>query len=511
MKWIEDILRAKLGSSKADANPSLDEELWNNIQAGLSQPANESVSAAGNSTGLNRTAFGVAALFIVVGIGVGLNVDSEKESEKELELVSEEVSEEVLEVVPEYTPFAENEGLEQDAKPEPIAVESVSADRLSTDGMSDSQPASSSEPMIVSRENEQLQEDLGDVDGQPRSSSPSSRSDEPSTETKRRLDKIDGNAEAEAADEKALQAENPLGELTESNGSIEGRMIPPMRPINLRFPKSNEPVEAMLNDYATQERSISRNLGIRAFGGLTLSDFQYNSEELGTFSDYFHAGSSAGGGIAVDFNFKNQQWSVGLGWLDYAQRLEFEQTWQSEFVDPAGLISIDVDPISGDTLAMETGPVLATASHHRHFRNYNHVNALVIPFEWRKEWLIARWTLGGGLGGQLLLRTGARGHSFTDEDAMNAEVLNVVAFDEGNLPHSRIAWSPFTRLYVGYQFQPEWRLDASVALGFQTLGSAGSEQSNGPGLRQWDGQLRTMQLAAGVTRFFELSRASSVR
>ena len=499
MKWIEDILRAKLGSSKADANPSLDEELWNNIQAGLSQPANESGSEAGNSTWLNMTAFGVASLFIVVGIGVGMNVVLEKESEKELELVSE--------VVPEYTQFAENEGLEQDAKPEPIAVESVSADRLLTNGMSDSQPASSSEPMIVSRVNEQLQEDSGDVYGQPRSSSPSSRSDEPSTEKKRRLDKIDGNAED---DEKALQAENPLGELTESNGFIEGRMIPPMKPLIFRFPKNNEPFEAVLNDYATQERSISRNFGIRAFGGLTLSDFQYNSEELETFSDYFHAGSSAGGGIAVDFNFKNQQWSVGLGWLDYAQRLEFEQTWQTEFVDPTGLISIDVDPISGDTLAMETGPVMATASHHRHFRNYNHVNALVIPFEWRKEWLIARWTLGGGLGGQLLLRTGARGHSFANEDAMNAEVLDVVAFDEANLPHSRIAWSPFTRLYVGYQFQPEWRLDASVALGFKTLGSAGSEQSNGPGLRQWDGQLRTLQLAAGVTRFFELSRASSV-
>ena len=71
MKWIEDILRAKLGSSNADANPSMDEELWNNIQAGLTQPANESGSAPGNSTGLNRTAFGVAALFVVVGIGVG--------------------------------------------------------------------------------------------------------------------------------------------------------------------------------------------------------------------------------------------------------------------------------------------------------------------------------------------------------------------------------------------------------------------------------------------------------
>jgi len=506
MKRIEDILRAKLGSSNADANPSLDEELWNNIQAGLTEPATESGSAAGNSTGLNRTAFGVAALFIVVGIGVGLNVGSEKESEKELELVSEEV----LEVVPEYTQLAENEGLVQDAKRESIGEESVSADRLLTAGVLDSQPASPSESMTVSGENELLQEDLAGVDRQPRSSSPSSLSDEQRSETKRRLDKIDGNAEAEDADEKALQAENPLGELTESNGSIEGRMIPPMKPLNLRFPKNNEPFEAVLNDYATQERSISRNFGIRAFGGLTLSDFQYNSEELETFSDYFHAGSSAGGGIAVDFNFKNQQWSAGLGWLDYAQRLEFEQTWQTELVDPTGLISIDVDPISGDTLAMETGPVLATASHHRHFRNYNHVNALVIPFEWRKEWLIARWTLGGGLGGQLLLRTGARGHSFADEDAMNAEVLDVVAFDEANLPHSRIAWSPFTRLYVGYQFQPEWRLDASVALGFQTLGSAGSEQSNGPGLRQWDGQLRTLQLAAGVTRFFELSRAPSV-
>ena len=47
-------------------------------------------------------------------------------------------------------------------------------------------------------------------------------------------------------------------------------------------------------------------------------------------------------------------------------------------------------------------------------------------------------------------------------------------------------------------------------MGFQALGSGGGEQLNGPGLRQWDGQLRTLQLAAGVTRFFELSRVSSV-
>ena len=492
MKWIEDILRGKLGSSKADANPSLDEELWNNIQAGLSQSATENGSAPGNSTGLNKTAFGVAALFIVVGIGVGLNGESEKESEKG----SEEVS--------EFTQLAENEGLEQDAKSELISDKSVWADGVSSDRVFDAQPSSPSEPKTDSSKNVQLQEDLANVDGQPRSSSPSLLSDVRLTDTKERLDENDENAE------ETLQPEVALGELTEPNGPNEGRMIPPMRPINLRFPKSNEPVEAMLNDYATQERSVLRNLGIRVFGGITLSDFEYTSDELGTFSDYFHAGSSAGGGIAVDFNFKNQQWSVGLGWQDYAQRLEFEQAWQSEFVDPAGLISIDVDPISGDTLAMETGPVLLTATNQRHFRNYNHVNALVIPFEWRKEWLIARWTLGGGLGGQLLLRTGARGHSFAEDGSLDADLVDVVAFDDANLPHARIAWSPLARLYVGFQFQPEWRLDASVAMGFQALGSVGGEQLNGPGLRQWDGQLRTLQLAAGVTRFFELSRASSV-
>ena len=503
MKWIEDILRAKLGNSKADATPSLDEELWNNIQAGLNQPATESGSSAENSTWLNRTAFGVAALLIVVGIGLGLNVDFEKGSEKRSVKESVKESEEVS----EFNQLAENEALEQGAKLKSISHESVSADRVSPDRLFDSQPSAPSEPKTDSNKKVQLQEDVANVEGQPRSSAPSLFSDVLLAEAKERLNEID---DIDENAEETRQPEFALAELTEPDGPSEGRMIPPMRPLKLRFPKNNEPFEAVLNEYATQERSVLRNLGIRVFGGLTWSDFQYTTDDLGTFSDYFHAGSSAGGGVAVDFNFKKQKWSVGLGWLDYAQRLEFEQTWQTEFVDPAGLISIDVDPISGDTLAVETGPVLVTASNYRHFRNYNHVNALVIPFEWRKEWLIARWTLGGGLGGQLLIRTGARGHSFAEEGSGDADLVDAVAFDDANLPHSRIAWSPSARLYVGFQFQPEWRLDASVAMGFQALGSVGGEQLNGPGHRQWDGQLRTLQLAAGVTRFFELSRASSV-
>ena len=206
----------------------------------------------------------------------------------------------------------------------------------------------------------------------------------------------------------------------------------------------------------------------------------------------------------MDFYFKNQQWSVGLGWFDYAQRLEFEHTWQTEYVDPEGIISVEVDPESGDTLALGTGSVLVTASHNRHLRTYNHFNTLIVPFEWRKEFMISRWTLGCGLGGSLLVRTGERGQSFVD-------VGTLAAFDEADLPRSRISWSPVARFYAGYQFQPEWRLDASVGLGFQTMRSIEDNQDISPGLKQWDGQLRTLEISAGITRFFEIPRFKTVK
>ena len=147
---------------------------------------------------------------------------------------------------------------------------------VSMDRVFDSQPSSPSEPKTDSNKNVQLQEDVANVDGQPRSSAPSLPSDVRLAETKKSdWTKSTEIAEmAEDADEKALQAEDALGELTEPDGPSEGRMIPPMRPLKLRFPKNNEPFEAVLNDYATQERSVLRYLGIRVFGGLTLSDFQ---------------------------------------------------------------------------------------------------------------------------------------------------------------------------------------------------------------------------------------------
>ena len=195
---------------------------------------------------------------------------------------------------------------------------------------------------------------------------------------------------------------------------------------------------------------------------------------------------------------------MGLGWSDFAQRLEFEHAWQSEYVDPNGIVAVEMDAVSGDTLSVQTGPVLVTASHHRQVRDYNHWNAMVIPVEWRKEWLVSQWTFGAALGGQLLIRTGGRGQSFVDEGTL-------AAFDDADLSRSRITWSPSLRVYTGFQFEPEWRLDLSLAAGAQSVGSRSNEDLTGSVLTAWEGQLRTFQIAAGVTRYFELLRSPAVK
>jgi len=276
------------------------------------------------------------------------------------------------------------------------------------------------------------------------------------------------------------------------------RKAPPLQLLPIFISDGNVEGQAVLQKSEFAERVKPRHFALRAYGGVTMSDFKYKNEELVMFSDYFHTASSAAGGIVLDFEFKNQQMSIGMGWLDYAQRLEFEHTWQTEDVHPEGILSVELDPVSGDTLSVETGPMLVTSTHHRHVRDYNHWNGAVIPIEWRKEWLISRWTLGAGLGGQLLFRTGASGKSFRAAGT-------VAEFDDADLSRIRMAWSPTARLYIGYQFQPEWRLDASLAAGFQRMGSLQSEELTNPSLAPWNGQLRTLQISAGVTRFFELS------
>ena len=470
MKWIEDLLKSKLSGSKADADSAKDDALWAKVSSGLSAPVPEVAGSAGKLTGLNWAVLGGAVMFAaVMGIGLILDEDASNAPGAKLEetSIASVTSVEALTPAGSSTIASESQANQADQMDKHVSADiSVSASDIApkpneTAVALDSSLPSTSSRMTTSEMPSPLKEST----------------EEPSVNTTR----TDANhANNLPPTESAMRKAPPLQLLPIfiSDGNVEG--------------------QAVLQKSEFAERVKPRHFALRAYGGVTMSDFKYKNEELLMFSDYFHTASSAAGGIVLDFEFKNQQMSIGMGWLDYAQRLEFEHTWQTEDVHPEGILSVELDPVSGDTLSVQTGPMLVTSTHHRHVRDYNHWNGAVIPIEWRKEWLISRWTLGAGLGGQLLFRTGASGKSFRAAGT-------VAEFDDADLSRIRMAWSPTARLYTGYQFQPEWRLDASLAAGFQRMGSLQSEELTNPSLAPWNGQLRTLQISAGVTRFFELS------
>ena len=478
MKWIEDILKDKFGNSKADTDPLLDEVLWNKVATGLGSPVPGGGSDARKMIGLKWAALGGFVLF-GIGVCVGLKVNEFGNKADALSVQVVKMEETVLDNNPSTeVPLADIKDEETDILFAPPTEEALPTERASDPFVTIQDDPTTTALRIKSQDREEIED----------------KKPQPSGSSILTSDILFDGQEVMSADKEEATLE----------ASAEERKHPPVMPMKLRLPPGYSSIIGDLNKTHLNESSLPKHFALRTFGGITLSDFQYTNEDLRIFSDHFYAGSSAGGGVAVDFYFKNQQWSVGLGWSDYAQRLEFEHTWQTEYVDPEGIISVEVDPESGDTLAVGTGPVLVTATYNRHLRTYNHFNTLIIPFEWRKEFMISRWTLGCGFGGSLLVRTGERGQSFVD-------VGTLAAFDEADLPRSRISWSPVARFYAGYQFQPEWRLDASVGLGFQTMRSIGENQDNSPGLKQWDGQLRTLEISAGITRFFEISQSKTAK
>ena len=475
MKWIEDLLKSKLSGSKADADSAKDDALWAKVSSGLSAPVPEVARSAGKLTGLNWAVLGGAVMFAaVMGIGLILDEDASNAPGAKLEetSIASVTSVEALTPTGSSTIASESQANQADQMDKHVSADiSVSASDIApkpneTAVALDSSLPSTSSRMTTSEMPSPLKEST----------------EEPSVNTTR----TDAN-----------HANN----LPPTESAM--RKAPPLQLLPIFISDGNAEGQAVLRKSESAERVKPRHFALRAYGGVTMSDFKYKNEELLMFSDYFHTASSAAGGIVLDFEFKNQQMSIGMGWLDYAQRLEFEHTWQTEDVHPEGILSVELDPVSGDTLSVQTGPMLVTSTHHRHVRDYNHWNGAVIPIEWRKEWLISRWTLGAGLGGQLLFRTGASGKSFRAAGT-------VAEFDDADLSRIRMAWSPTARLYIGYQFQPEWRLDASLAAGFQRMGSLQSEELTNPSLAPWNGQLRTLQISAGVTRFFELSSSKGV-
>ena len=485
MKWIEDILKAKLSGSKAKADPALDNALWDKIAAGLNDVPSDGVATSRHRRLKQVTA--AAGLLVLLGIGYGLMRDEGGA----LDATNPKAEEKQPRTIPSETQAA----LVDDGGFENSASESLLEASMSDEGIAveaETQGTSFPGQPGESAQTQQTERPQGSDSWSSASSPPMP----PASVTIQVVTEDDAMHSSSVAELIRSTNEPNAGP---SDPAVPLLFLVPMPPLS-----EQSRTHAALAGDAKAGPHKPRYFAIRAYGGMTLSDFRYQNENLAIFSDHFHAASSAFSGVAFDFDFRRHHWSVGLGWSDFAQRLEFEHTWQSEYVDPNGIVAVEIDAVSGDTLSVQTGPVLVTANHHRQVRDYNHWNAMVIPVEWRKEWLVSQWTFGAALGGQLLIRTGGRGQSFVDEGTL-------AAFDDADLSRSRITWSPSLRLYTGYQFEPEWRLDLSLAAGAQSVGSRSNEDLTGSVLTAWEGQLRTFQIAAGVTRYFELLRSPAVK
>lgn len=485
MKWIEDILKAKLSGSKAKADPALDNALWDKIAAGLNDVPSDGVATSRHRRLKQVTA--AVGLLVLLGIGYGLmrneggalDATNPKAEEKQPRTIPSEAQ----------AVLVDDGGFENSAS-ESLLEASMSDERIADEA--ESQGTSFPGQRNKSAQTQQTEGPQGS-DSRSSASSPPM----PSAAVTIQVVPEDDAMQSSSVAEPTRSTNEPDAE--PSDPAVPLLFLVPMQPLS----EQGRTYAAIAGD-AKAGPHKPRYFAIRTYGGMTLSDFRYQNENLAIFSDHFHAASSAFSGVAFDFDFRRHHWSVGLGWSDFAQRLEFEHAWQSEYVDPNGIIAVEMDAVSGDTLSVQTGPVLVTASHHRQVRDYNHWNAMVIPVEWRKEWLVSQWTFGAALGGQLLIRTGGRGQSFVDEGTL-------AAFDDADLSRSRITWSPSLRVYTGYQFEPEWRLDLSLTAGAQSVGSRSNEDLTGSVLTAWEGQLRTFQIAAGVTRYFELLHSPAVK
>ncbi|MDA0912762.1 MAG: hypothetical protein O3B11_02960 [Bacteroidetes bacterium] len=496
MKRIEDLLKSKLSGTKAQADPAMDEALWEKVSSGLKAPTPESVIPNGNSIGWKWAAFGGGFLF-VAGIGVGLLLDYEPSDNPtqnaEFAILTNGHSEQEKEMAGVGNEVAQfNNSAQQHLPLRGIDKEVIPDQDLGND----TPPSAASASDLT----------LDDLDESRDPSSKSESNNPPSIATETIRSTQTKPAKEFRAEEPALNDSRELSsQANEFSLDQNFNLIPPisrMKPIQLALGNDHE--RMLLQNVIPSHIEHTRPYALRAFGGITLSNFKYVNDNLAAYSDHFFTASSTGAGMALDFDFKNQHWSVGLGWIDYAQRLEFEHTWQTQFVQPEGVISVELDPISGDTLSVLTGPVLVTATHQRHVRDYNHWNAIIVPVEWRKEWMVSRWTLGTGLGGQFQVRTGAQGQTFLDSGSL-------ARFQDADLSPVRISWSPTARFYVGYQIQPEWRVDFSATTGFQSVNARRDDDITAPTLTPWDGRLHTVQISAGVTRYFELIRPRVVK
>ena len=485
MKSWEDMIRRRFANHADPGKPGENDALWKAIEGSLPTPVAASTSVT--AWGSRATRWGIAAAIGTVALAVWLWPGTDA-SVNEADLAK--------------VPSATVEQPSQDSEP-PAHIEAKDTGTLEVapefEGSS-----SASEGANLALENQEIQVEVtmvpvvgsGGVEVQERESTASLGGaigeDKPKALSNQVVSEGDGVAGEIAmrdADE-GLPVEVEVSDV-KSEWVRTASMLSPLMAEGLQSAMKAGPF--LLPMPAVLEPQVP--MAVRVHGGLTFSHFRFNDDRPADLSGYFHTDFSAGGGVALDVQRWGHAFSIGVAWYDYVHRLEYLEITVQEHIEPEGVQSIEINALTGDTVAVNLGEVLGTAEQHRFIRSYNRFNAVVIPLEWRQERSRGRWSAGLGLGGQLLVRSGGHGHN-VDRDGL------IEAYSDADLPKARLNWMPTARAYFGFQMVPEWRLDVSMGAGIQRFRSRRINEVGLVDAPQWDGRLSTGQLQVGLTRFF---------
>lgn len=518
MKFWEDILKGRFAHHAEPGKPGQDEALWNAIETGMAA-APSGAKAAGAAKGVSGVggafwfrAVGVAAAMGLVSLGVlywpsADPITPQEGTQVEPSMDAPTPAMTALDSEGEEGTPSISEVAAQDAAAEAAANTAAAVEPASNEPASHQAdltlPAAAAMAPEVSVAAETMSAEVGapvataevTPAGEARTSgaesAPTATSEPaPTAAASNRLPLI-------------LPREEPRGEENVARArSVVGGGLPPMKssaevglePLPLRGPSWAASPLAQLLPMGAAAIHAEAPFALRTYGGLTLSHFSLKGEHPTELSGHFHTEFSAGGGVSLDVRRWGQSFSLGLAWYDYVHLLDYVETTTQDYLDPEGIQTIEINALTGDTVAILYGDVQGLATQRRHVRSFNRFNAVVIPIEWRTSRSHGRWHGGLGLGVQLLIRSGGRGHSLNEEGLL-------VAYADGDLPKSRLNWTPTGGLFAGYQVAPEWRLDLSVGAGIQRFRTRRVTEG-APEAPRWEGQLMTGQIQCGVTRFF---------
>ena len=534
MKNWEDLLRKRLSSYQEEGSPGQEDAIWNAIESQIAPAHSAPESGKSNSFGYwGRWAIGAAAVAgIIVGMihSTGDNQQASDPNPKTAKVARVSEIEELASSSSLATPDdAKNIAGAQNLSPATPTAEldnpaSTVNSKIQTQTQSIA-PASN-EPAFASTS-------LAPIIG-----NPTLHEIEPAQKAEAEADAIADERISKsghtAMDDHASEAPNETGQLTrapsvslpsipstdqtelaeareqnsalfeddtrmkikEDNASNNPSQAPPL----MFLPQLNQQQEQFSSALVTQPQQedlpvqIRMPFALRAYGGPTVSQFAFGDDRDPELNSYFLANIGAGGGLMVEFQKWSQSFAVGFAWNEFIQHLDYVEHTEYAVITE-GIQSIQINEITGDTMAVITGDVEGIEQRSRYVSHYNRYRAFAIPLEWQKQQYFGPWQLGFGLGALIQFRSYAAGRT------IGADGL-VADYSDGNLSQTRINWMPTGRLFAGFFIAPEWRADLSISSGLQPFNNNSNVETQLDGAPAWQGRLVNGQVQIGVTRLF---------